>query len=106
MRNRKIVLERLLKTCPLTANIFTQTADPHFAYIDKELINGAVVLEFEAPVVTNNVSDYLHEKVVKNAVELMHYILNLFCELDEKCPFHAWKTDLKNFKQGSGNCQM
>lgn len=98
MRNRKVVLERLGKTCPLAAKIFTHTAAPHFAYIDKELRNGAVVLEMEAPVVTNNVSDYLHEKVVEKAVELMDYNLNLFCELDEKCPFPAWKTDLKNLK--------
>ena len=30
--------------------------------------------------------------------QLMNYNLNLFCELDEKCPFPAWKTDLKNLK--------
>ena len=47
----------------------------------------------------NKVPDYLHEKVVEKAVELMHYNLNLFCELDEKCPFPAWKTDLKQMKQ-------
>lgn len=41
---------------------------------------------------------YLHEKVVEKAVELMNYNLNLFCELDEKCTFPAWKTDLKNLK--------
>ena len=77
MRNRKDVLKRLGKTCPQAAKIFTQT---------------------DAPLVTNNVSDYLHEKVVETAVELMHYNLNLFCELDEKCPFPAWKTDLKQMK--------
>ena len=98
MRNRKDVLKRLGKTCPQAAKIFTQTDAPHFAHIDKELTIGVVVLEMKAPVVTNNVSDYLHEKVVEKAVELMHYNLNLFCELDEKCPFPAWKTDLKQMK--------
>lgn len=98
MRNRKDVLKRLGKTCPQAAKIFTQTDASHFAHIDKELTIGAVVLEMKAPVVTNNVSDYLHEKVVEKAVEIMHYNLNLFCELDEKCPFSTWKTDLKQMK--------
>lgn len=98
MRNRKDVLARLGKTCPLAAEIFTNTVAPHFAYIDKNLTVGAVVLEMKPPVVTNNIVDYLHEKVVRKAMELIRYNLNLFCELDEKCPFPAWKTDLKNMK--------
>lgn len=81
MRNRKDVMKRLGKTCPQAAKIFTQTDAPHFAHIDKELTIGAVVLEMKAPVVTNNVSDYLHEKVVEKAVELMHYNLNFSVNL-------------------------
>lgn len=98
MRNRKDVLAKLGKQCPLAANIFANTTDPHFAYLDKERTIGAVVLEMKAPVVTNSVADYVHERVVMKAMELMHYNLNLFCELEEKCPFLAWKSDLKNLK--------
>ena len=53
----------------------------------------------KAPVQTNSISDYLHEKVIEKAMELVKYNLNLYCELEEKCPFFAWKTDLQNLKQ-------
>lgn len=98
MRNRKDVLARLKKACPLATNIFTNTVSPHFAYIDKEQKEGAVVLEMKAPVLTNSIADYLHEKVVEKAMELMRYNLNLHVELEEKCPFAAWKADLENLR--------
>lgn len=98
MHNYKDVLARLKKTCPLAVNIFTNTVSPHFAYLDKEQTQGAVVLEMKAPVQTNSVSDYLHEKVVEKAMELMNYNLNLYCELDEKCPFPAWRDDFEKLK--------
>lgn len=98
MRNREEVLAKLKKACPLTANIFTNTVAPHFAYIDTEQNVGAVVVEMTAPAQTNSIADYLHEKVVEKAMELMKYNLNLYVELDEKCPFAQWKSDLKNMK--------
>ena len=94
MRNREDVLDRLRKACPLAANIFTNTVSPHFAYLDKEEKEGAVVVEMNAPVQTNSIADYLHEEVVDKAIELMGYNLNLYTELEEKCPFPAWKQDL------------
>lgn len=94
MRNRQDVLSRLKKTCPLAANIFTNTVSPHFVYLDKEQTKGAVAVEMKAPVVTNNISDYLHEKVVEKAFELMKYNLNLHVELEEKCPFPQWTKDM------------
>lgn len=36
MNNRKDVISRLEKTCPLTSGIFTNASSTHFAYIDKE----------------------------------------------------------------------
>lgn len=95
MRNRNDVLARLRKACPLAANIFTNTVSPHFVYLDGEEKDGAVVVEMRAPVQTNSIADYLHEKVVDKAIELMGYNLNLYNELEEKCPFSAWKEDLK-----------
>lgn len=98
MRNRKDVLVRLKKACPLATNIFTNTVSPHFAYVDKQKKEGAVVLEMKAPVLTNSIADYLHEKVVAKAMELMRYNLNLHIELEEKCPFATWKADLENLR--------
>ena len=98
MRNREEVLAKLKKACPLAANIFTNQVAPHFAYINNELTQGAVVVEMKAPAQTNNIADYLHEKVVEKAMELMKYNLNLYVELDEKCPFAQWKSDLKNME--------
>lgn len=95
MRNRENVLNRLRKICPLAANIFTNTAFPHFVFLDKEEKEGAVVVEMKAPAQTNSIADYLHEKVVYKAIELMEYNLNLYTELEEKCPFTAWKKDLE-----------
>lgn len=95
MRNRNEVLSKLKKACPLAANIFTNITAPHFAYIDKEQTQGAVVLEIKAPASTNSITDYLHEKVVAKAMELVRYNLNLQVELEEKCPFPAWKQDLQ-----------
>lgn len=98
MRNREEVLAKLKKACPLAANIFTNMVAPHFAFIDTEQNVGAVVVEMKAPAQTNSIADYLHEKVVEKAMELMKYNLNLYVELDEKCPFAQWKSDLKNMK--------
>ena len=98
MRNREEVLAKLKKACPLAANIFTNSVAPHFAFVDKEQKKGAVVLEMKVPIQTNSIADFLHEKVVEKAMELMKYNLNLYVELDEKCPFPQWKSDLKNLK--------
>lgn len=43
IRNRENVLAQLRKVCPLAANIFTNTVSPHFAYLDKEEKEGAIV---------------------------------------------------------------
>ena len=94
MRNRKDVLDRLRKSCPLAANIFTNKVSPHFVFLDKDEKEGAVVIEMKVPVQTNSIADYLHEKVVEKAIELMIYNLNLYTELEEKCPFPVWKHDL------------
>lgn len=85
-------------TCPLAANIFTNTVSPHFVYLDKEQREGTVVLEMKAPVQTNSIADYLHEKVVEKAMELMKYNLNLYVELVEKCPFPDWKANLEKLR--------
>lgn len=98
MRNREEVLAKLKRACPLGANIFTNTVAPHFAYVDSDQKEGAVVVEMKAPEQTNSIADYLHEKVVEKAMELMKYNLILYVELDEKCPFPQWKSDLKNLK--------
>lgn len=96
--NRKEILARLKMFCPSAANIFTNTKAPHFAFLDKDQTNGAVVLEMKAPVQTSSITDYLHEKVVEKAIELMTYNLNVYVELDEKCPFPDWKMDLEKLK--------
>ena len=49
--------------------------------------------------ITNEFGGTLHEYIgKKKAMELMKYNLNLYVELDEKCPFPQWKSDLKNLK--------
>lgn len=98
MQNRNVVLSKLKKACPLAANIFTNTTAPHFAFLDKDENEGAVVMEMKALVQINSISDYLHEKLVEKAIELMKYNLNLQCELEDKCPFPQWKKDLMNQK--------
>ena len=81
MQNRQEVLAKLRKACPLAANVFSNTVAPHFAYLDNDKTQGAVVLEMKAPVQTNSIGDFLHEKVIEKAMELMKYNLNLQCEL-------------------------
>ena len=98
MNNRKDVISRLEKTCPLTSGIFTNASSTHFAYIDKEQKNGAIVLEMAAPVQSNNIADFLHGQVVNHAMKLMEFNLDLYCELEDKCPFAAWKEDLIKLK--------
>lgn len=98
MRNRKEVLSKLNKTCPFAADIFQNAIEPHFAYLDKEREVGAVVIEMEAPIISNNISDFLHKDIVGKAMELMEYNLNLLVELEEKCPFPQWKIDLANIR--------
>ena len=66
--------------------------------MDDKRKEGAVVLVMKTPVSTNSISDFLHEKVVKKAIELMNYNLNLYVELEEKCPFSTWKQDLEALK--------
>ena len=98
MNNRKDVIRRLEKACPLTSGVFTNTSSIHFAFIDKEQENGAIVLEMAAPVQSNSIADFLHEQVVDNAMKLMEFNLDLYCELEDKCPFVAWKEDLIKLK--------
>ena len=98
MRNRKDVLTKLEKTCPIAAEIFYNKIEPHFAYLDHEQSVGAVVLEMNAPVLSDNISDFLHQNVVDKAMELMQYNLNLLVELEENCPFPQWKIDLNQLK--------
>lgn len=98
IRNRKEALARMKKSCPLAANILTNIVSPHFVYLDKEQREGAVVLVVKAPVQTNSIADYLHEKVVEKTMELMRYNLNLYVELEEKCPFLEWKADLGKYR--------
>lgn len=57
-----------------------------------------MVIEMKAPVQTNNISDFLHDKVVEKAMGLIKFNLNLQCELENKCPFPQWKKNLKVFK--------
>ena len=100
MRNRAEVLAKLKKACPLAANIFTNISAPHFAFVDKEEKQGAVVLEMKAPIQTNSIADFLHEKVVERAMELMKYNLDLHVSLAEKCPFPQWKKDIELLAHG------
>ena len=96
MKNREDVIVRLKRSCPLASNIFTNTVSPHFVYMDKDKQEGAVVVKMKIPIQTNSISDYLHDKVVSKAIELMSYNLNLYTELEDNCPFAAWKDDLQN----------
>lgn len=106
MRNRKNVFLKLNKVCPLATvtlknafeTVINEKSLPHLVYIDKEQTKGALALEMKAPVNTNSISDFIHESVLEKAVELMEYNLNLYCKLNEKCPFSAWKDDLAAFK--------
>ena len=98
MKNREEMLVRLKRACPLAFNIFTNTVSPHFVYMDEDKQEGAVVVEMKTPIQTNQISDYLHDKVVSKAVELMSYNLNLYTELEENCPFAVWKNDLRDLK--------
>lgn len=91
-------MSNLRKACPLAANIVTNTVSPHFVYLDKEDKEGAVAVEMKAPVATNKISDYLHEKVIEKTMGLMKYNLDLYDELVDKCPFSAWKKDLEELR--------
>lgn len=98
MNNRKYVISRLEKTCPLTSGIFTNASSTHFAYIDKKREIGAMVLEMTAPVQSNSIVDFLHGQVIDNAMKLMEFNIDLYCELEDKCPFAVWKEDLIRLK--------
>lgn len=98
MNNRMKVLAKLKNKCPLSIDIFTNTEKPHFAYLDKEKKEGAVILVIKAPIQSESISDFLHEEVIKKAMELMMYNLNLHVELENNCPYVNWKNDLKRWK--------
>lgn len=98
MRNRNDVLKKLMGSCPLAADIFLDTSDPHFAYIDAEQKVGAIIKEMNVPIISNNITDFLHNDVLKNAAKLMEYNLNLLVELEENCPFLQWKKDLERLR--------
>lgn len=95
MKNREEVVNRLIINCPLTAQIISGNSLFHIASIDKRNNISAVVLEMKALVQTSSIADYLHEQIVAKAMELMNYNLDLYCELEEKCPFLNWRNDLK-----------
>lgn len=99
MKNRQEVLRRLKDSCPLTAQILSEKSLPHLAYIDKKKKQSAIVLEMKAIVLSNSIADYLHEQVVSKAMDLMNYNLDLYCELEAKCPFPIWKHDLKRLME-------
>lgn len=98
INNRNAVLAKLKKHCPLSVDIFTNTVNPHFAYLDKEQKEGAVILVMKAPVQSDSICDFLHEEVVKEAMELMMFNLNLHVELENNCPYVDWKNDLKKWQ--------
>lgn len=98
MRNHREVLAKLEKKCPLSARIFTTTYGPHFAYIDKEMTIGAVVLEFESQIPLNGFLDFMQKDILDEVNRLMLYNLDLLVELEESCPFLQWKNDLVSLK--------
>lgn len=98
IKKNNSVLAELKKSCPLTYSIFEITDNPHFAFVDKELKSGAIVLEMAAPVLTDNISDYLHAKVVEESMSLMKFNLNLLVEIEENCPFSQWRKDLHQIR--------
>ena len=98
MRNMNAVLKKLKTLCPLSVEIFLKPSGIHFAYIDNEQRVGAIVLEMNAPVQSNNISDFLHQDVVNKAMELIQYNLDLLVELEDNCPFLQWKIELKQLK--------
>lgn len=51
-----------------------------------------------APVLTDNISDYLHAKVVEESMSLMKFNLNLLVEIEENCPFSQWRKDLHQIR--------
>lgn len=95
MKNRNEALVRLNKTCASTSKIFVDTNEIHFVYLDKECRIGAIALIMKAPSLTNSIADFIHDKVISKAMELMEYNLNVYVEITEYCPFIAWKNDLK-----------
>ena len=99
MSNTQDVLAKLAKSCPLATEIFSKTTKPHFSYLDSDRKIGEIVVEMKAPVISYNISDFLHEDVVKKAKELMSFNLNLYVELEEKCPFPQWIKDLNRIRK-------
>lgn len=51
-----------------------------------------------AAVLTDNISDYLHAKVVEESMSLMKFNLNLLVEIEENCPFSQWRKDLHQIR--------
>ncbi|RHK13855.1 hypothetical protein DW080_03045 [Bacteroides caccae] len=94
MKNAADVLAKLKTTCPHAAQFFCETVGPHFAFLDKEKKEGAVVIEMKVDGKLNSFIDFLNEKVVDKASELIKYNLNLPVELEENCPYPQWKKDM------------
>lgn len=80
MHNREEVIRILLKTCPLVANIFTNQQAPHFAYLDNEQKEGAVVVEMKSPQSVTSFTDFMQDKVIEKATELIRCNLKLQVE--------------------------
>lgn len=91
MSNRNEVIEKLRKVCPKSASVFTKTTGIHFAYLQKGSKEVYVVNEIKAPKLTNSISDFLEPEVIDAAINLMQYNLDMQVELEENCPFPAWK---------------
>ena len=94
MKNAADVLKKLKKPCPLAVEIFSETDGPHFVFLNKEQMEGAVALEMKVDGKLGSFLDFLKEEVIVKASELIKYNLNLQVELEEKCPFPQWKKDL------------
>ena len=53
-----------------------------------------MVIEMKVDGKLNSFIDFLNEKVVDKASELIKYNLNLPVELEENCPYPQWKKDM------------
>ena len=69
----------------------------HIAYTN--IGQGAIVIEMNAPNLSNNISDFLHKDVIEKAIELISFNLEIQEEIEEFCPFSTWKNDLQQLKE-------
>lgn len=93
IKYHKGLLNKLRDKCPSTYKALTSKEGIHLAFLDTG--HGAIVLEIKAPILSNNISDFLHENVIENAIKLMSFNLKIQEEIEENCPFPVWKHDLQ-----------